>query len=683
MAGGVLVGMLGWFVPEVLGVGYGQVGKALNGQLALQVMILLVALKLLATAACYASGNAGGIFGPSLFLGAMLGGAFGSVTHSLFPDYTGSIGAYALVGMGTTFAGIIRVPLTSVIMIFEITRDYSIVVPLMISTLLAYFISYKLQREPIYEALQHQEGIHLPSFVKQRAGILLVRQAMRPPSLLLWTIQSSDKVSLPQASEENAIPLLDQEGLVGMLPRSQLEKFPQHLMGEKTLGEITGMTLPALPLTADNFPHVHEDHPLDTVLKRMAETGLKTLPVVDRSNLRELQGVISLRDVLAAYGLEEGVKPASPAEKVAAISPLPALAWLSVSLLTLLLLIGLFVYQYRSQRQAAAVLAFQQGKALVAQGRNEEAIEQFRNALSVSHANEHRLALALSLEKVARFNEAKIYLDELAKVDSNNTLLNLGLARYEAHAGNFQEARSYYHRSIYGTWPTSMREISIQVRFELIEYLGKNEAQKQALTELMALAEILKDNVPQQKRIGKMLLDYGGAAESAGIFRELLRRGTRDAESLAGLGLAEFAQSDYGAAQVALKAALQLSPQDPLLKKRLEICDQINLLNPTLRGLAAAERFKRSQNLLEKALQWFESCHAPNTEPIPSVGGTDPVAMAHRLLTERTRASHWAERTEARLDAIEQLYQIGKTSCGPPSDSQEAIRRILDKLFPQ
>ncbi len=109
-------------------------------------MVLLAVLKIVATAVCYASGNAGGIFGPSLFIGAMMGAAVGGVAHALFPSYTAGPGAYALVGMGTAFAGIVRTPLTSVIMIFEITRDYTIIVPLMISNLIAFFISYKLQK---------------------------------------------------------------------------------------------------------------------------------------------------------------------------------------------------------------------------------------------------------------------------------------------------------------------------------------------------------------------------------------------------------------------------------------------------------------------------------------------------------------------------------------------------------
>ena len=161
--GGLSVGIMGYFVPEVMGVGYDYVEKVLNGDLVLQVVVLLSVLKIVATAVSYGSGNAGGIFGPSLFIGAMMGGGVGSIAHHFLPNYTAGPGAYALVGMGTAFAGIVRTPMTSVIMIFEMTRDYTIIVPLMISNLIAFFISQRFQREPIYEALAHQDGVHLPT----------------------------------------------------------------------------------------------------------------------------------------------------------------------------------------------------------------------------------------------------------------------------------------------------------------------------------------------------------------------------------------------------------------------------------------------------------------------------------------------------------------------------------------
>jgi chloride channel protein, CIC family len=681
VAGGLLVGGLGWFVPEVLGVGYGQVGNALNGQLALKVMILLVVLKLIATATCYASGNAGGIFGPSLFIGAMLGGAFGSVAHSLFPDYTGGIGAYALVGMGTAFAGIIRVPLTSVIMIFEITRDYSIVVPLMISNLLAYIISYKLQPEPIYEALQHQEGIHLPSYVKQRIGLLLVQQAMRPPSNLVWTNQTPASIVLPKDPEENALPLMDQQGLVGMVFKAELEVLLQVKQENRPIGEIIPYQLPVPPLTSANFVHVHEDHPLDTVLKRMAETGLKVLPVVSRTNLRELKGLISLKDVLNAYGLGEGPLQSSPAVKRELRSPLPTLVWLSASLLVLLLLSGFFVYYYHSERQASATLAFNNGNALVAQGRNEEAIEQYRNALSISHTSEHRIALALTLEKVNRFNEAAIYLNELSRVDPNNAMVNLGLARYEANQGSAEKALTYYHRAIYGHWPKSVDLTPVQVRFELVDYLEGLKSNKQAVTELMALSAEVHGDSAVEKQIGTKLLALGAARESEEIFKDLLRKDSSDLESIAGMGFAQFALKDYPSAQATLRKAVEENGENEATRMRLQTCDQIMAMDPTLRSVPIKERLRRSNSLLKETLQAVQNCL---NNPIGnSHGGIPPelLEQAQKMLSSHP-SDRYVDMIDARLELVEQLYRNAKGICGTTQLSPEALNRLLAKLFP-
>jgi chloride channel protein, CIC family len=245
-AGGLIVGVMGWFIPEVLGVGYTYVGDALNGRMAFKFMALLVILKVIATASSYASGNAGGIFGPSLFIGAMVGGTVGSMAHYLLPQYTADVGAYALVGMGTAFAGIVRVPLTSVIMIFEMTRDYSIIVPLMISNLVSFYISYKLQPTPIYESLAHQLGIHLPSMGTRQAAQLRVSAAMRAPDSM-YPIET--------------------------------------------------------PASGELFPHVHADQGLDVALHRMGSSGLKALPVVSRRDVHRVEGIITLDDVLRVYGL--------------------------------------------------------------------------------------------------------------------------------------------------------------------------------------------------------------------------------------------------------------------------------------------------------------------------------------------------------------------------------------------
>ena len=301
VAGGIAVGLMGMFVPQVLGVGYKYVGDALNGNMALRLMLILLVLKLIGVVISYASGNAGGIFGPSLFLGAMLGGCVGTVAHSLAPAYVAQPGVYALVGMGTCFAGIVRAPMTSVLMIFEITRDYSVIVPLMISNLVAFFISQRFQPQPIYEVLAHQDGIHLPTAETRAApGQPQVIQAMRPPSVILqaqMTVQEA--VAQVQSSDVHAWPVQDKPGIVGMMGLDTLQKALADGSGTRTLTELIN------PSPVD-FPHLHADHSLSVALERLGTSHLDALPVVGRADVHKLEGIVTLQDVLRFYGFARG-----------------------------------------------------------------------------------------------------------------------------------------------------------------------------------------------------------------------------------------------------------------------------------------------------------------------------------------------------------------------------------------
>jgi CIC family chloride channel protein len=295
VAGGLMVGVMGWFVPQLLGVGYKHVGEALNGSMALKLMALLLVLKLIAVATSYASGNAGGIFGPSLFLGAMLGGIVGNIANHFLPSYVGTPGAYALVGMGTAFAGIVRAPMTSVVMIFEITRDYAVIVPLMISNLVSFFISSKLQPKPIYEELAHQDGIHLPTAEsRQQGGQRQVSHAMqRATEVLSANITVQQAIEMTQSSAASAWVVCDAKGVRGVLSRKMLEAAQQG-SADKQLEELT---------PAAEFVHVHPDHPLNVALERMGASRLEILPVVSRADARQLEGIVTLQGVLDEYGV--------------------------------------------------------------------------------------------------------------------------------------------------------------------------------------------------------------------------------------------------------------------------------------------------------------------------------------------------------------------------------------------
>jgi len=296
VVGGLMVGLMGWFVPQVLGVGYGYVGDALNGRMALKLMALLVILKLIGATTSYASGNAGGIFGPSLFIGAMLGGTVGSIAHHLLPTYTATPGAYALVGMGTAFAGIVRAPMTSVLMIFETTRDYTVIVPLMISNLVSFFISLRLQPVPIYTALAFQDGIHLPTAeTRRRHDQHRVIQAMHSTvEVLPAQATVGEALERTGSGAFRAWPVTDQRGLIGVVSLVTLEHELAEGAAAKRLGEL---------VDARPFPHVHPDQTLDLALERMGTAQLELLPVVSRADIHKLEGVITLRDVLNSFGV--------------------------------------------------------------------------------------------------------------------------------------------------------------------------------------------------------------------------------------------------------------------------------------------------------------------------------------------------------------------------------------------
>jgi len=297
VAGGVLVGLMGWFVPQVLGVGYSYVGDALNGTMAFKLMALLVVLKLFAVTASYASGNAGGIFGPSLFLGAMLGGAVGTVAHHLLPAYTAMPGAYALVGMGALFAGIVRAPMTSVLMIFEMTRDYSVIVPLMIANLASLFISSRFQKQPIYEALARQDGIHLPNHKeREEFGQRKVFEVMRDAGETLSAEMSvHEALERMRSNQYRARPVVDEGSVVGVLSLATLENALDDGRAEQKLIDL---------FETIEFPHVHKDHALHQALERMSNAHIDILPVVNRADIHKLEGIVTLRDVLDSYGVD-------------------------------------------------------------------------------------------------------------------------------------------------------------------------------------------------------------------------------------------------------------------------------------------------------------------------------------------------------------------------------------------
>ncbi|MEO8657370.1 MAG: chloride channel protein [Bryobacteraceae bacterium] len=673
--GGLMVGVLGWFVPQVMGVGYGNINEALNGHMVVKMMVLLVVLKVIATTTCYASGNAGGIFGPSLFIGAMLGGAFGGTAHSLIPDYTASVGAYALVGMGAAFAGIIRVPLTSVIMIFEVTRDYAIIVPLMIANLISYFISSRLQRKPIYEALQEQEGIRLPPAARDREELMTVGQACHPAAEILSAIEPIGEVAARVNRDQSAWPVVQGRILLGMVTIDQLETAVRNGQDKSSVGELV---LPSVLGGAFEFPHIYADDPLDTAMRRMAVYGLKVLPVVSRAHMHELTGIISVDGILGAYGLDGERHPANQGARDKSQMSAKVLVRTLIVLFVAVILTAVLSTVYRSERAARAQRLFSEGEALMARERTEEAIEDYRAAVSISHNKEHRLALALALVKADHEEEAKIYLSELLQENPHNGPANLGLGRIKVKQGDVAQAVESFDRAIHGSWPGDAATQKRLARLELIDILGKSGHRERAQAELLLLKAEMPADAAFRRNIGQLFLKLGMPAESIAINRDLLKANKNDDEALAGMGEAELALGHLVAAQSAFHSAAISEPENTSYQARVEFLDSVISMDPGVRGLDAAERYLRSRNLVGAVLAAFEHCHAVSLVNQPDAGGAT-AETARRSLLRSVKPRSYGEATETNIEIATQLWSERMKLCGAPVASEIAVSRAVSE----
>ncbi|HEV2646063.1 MAG TPA: chloride channel protein [Acidobacteriaceae bacterium] len=320
-AAGFLIGCIAYFgLPQIMGAGYEAIDAAMHAQFAWKVLLLLAVFKIIATTLSFSSGTPGGMFAPTLFIGAMLGASVGTFEHHFFPHLTGSIGSYALVGMGVLFAAFLRVPLTSVFMVMEVSGNYSIVLPVILANTIAYLLSRSIQPVPIFEIFTHQDGLYLPSMEERReenslhiedalhtvivpilqgtdtlaaaAGVLAQHHSQeRGPVLIhcsdgLWyaaTRHEIDSVLTGAADTDDVDPVASAGGLIAV---TEPQNTDASAILEQCLGpERTPVLFPDLPL-ASALPHFRR-WPL--------------LPVTNRAARGALEGVVSMTDVLERY----------------------------------------------------------------------------------------------------------------------------------------------------------------------------------------------------------------------------------------------------------------------------------------------------------------------------------------------------------------------------------------------
>jgi len=294
--GGLLIGIIGIYYPHVYGVGYDAIGFALLENLSWYMLLALIFAKILATSFTIGSGGSGGIFAPSLFIGAMLGGAFGSLVHHLFPTLTATYGAYSLVGMGALVAGATHGPITAILILFEMTGDYKIILPLMLSCILSSVIASQIRQESIYTMKLIRRGTNI------RAGkevnimkSLLVKDAMtKDVATVSENMHLNKLLKYTFSSKYSSFPVVDDSGLLSGIVTFQDFK---EVVFEEGLGNLVVVKDISIP----NVITITENENLDEALKKIGLRNIEQLPVVDKNNSRKIVGILSRRDVFSAY----------------------------------------------------------------------------------------------------------------------------------------------------------------------------------------------------------------------------------------------------------------------------------------------------------------------------------------------------------------------------------------------
>ena len=286
-------------LPHVFGSGFPVIESALLGQVSIGLLIALVLLKPLATSLTLGSGNSGGVFAPALFTGAALGGAFGLVVDNLFPGATAGPGAFAIVGMAAVFAGAARAPLTAILIVFEMTNDYRLIVPLMTGVIVSQIVAERLLKESIYTLKLTRRGIHLRRgrdidvMEAVRVGEVMRPQPVSVPVNLPVTVLASEFIR----TGRHGFPVLAEDGsLYGVV---SLEDYRRA-----TTEGVKGVALDQLvvrDIATRNPVTVYPDESVGAALRKMAPRDISRVPVVARDDPRQLVGVVRRNDIVRAY----------------------------------------------------------------------------------------------------------------------------------------------------------------------------------------------------------------------------------------------------------------------------------------------------------------------------------------------------------------------------------------------
>jgi len=294
--GGIAVGLIGFYNPYLFGVGYDGVDQVLLGNVGLLLLLALLFLKILATSFTLGSGGSGGVFAPSLFMGAMLGGLFGELAGGLLPGMVAPSGAYALVGMAAVFAGAAQAPITAFLILFEMTRDYAIILPLLLAVVTSTLLARQLNHETIYTLKLARRGISTrrPEEANFLTGVTVGEVMTRDFPTVSPQMGLTELMNRLNRTGHHGFPVVDEQGkLYGMVTLSDVET--------KMVGDVKQLTVADIAVT--KLITAYPDEPLSEVVEHLgvgtAEIG--HIPVVSREAPSKLLGILRRHDIIKGY----------------------------------------------------------------------------------------------------------------------------------------------------------------------------------------------------------------------------------------------------------------------------------------------------------------------------------------------------------------------------------------------
>lgn len=300
-------------IPHIFGSGFPVIEASLLGELSFGLLVALLILKPLATSLTLGSGNSGGVFAPALFTGAALGGAFGLVVEKFAPGATAGPGAFAIVGMAAVFAGAAHAPFTGFLIVFEMTDDYRLIIPLMAGVIVSHLVSERLHRDSIYTLKLTLRGIRLQSGrdIDAMEGVLVNEVMVRHPASVPPELPIAQLASEFLRTGRHGFPVLNDDGsLLGVV---SLEDYRRAVTESGDQSELLVRDIATL-----NMVTVYQDETVGTALRRMAPRDLSRLPVVDRRNPRQLLGVVRRNDIVRAYDIALARRTAIRSENIQA-----------------------------------------------------------------------------------------------------------------------------------------------------------------------------------------------------------------------------------------------------------------------------------------------------------------------------------------------------------------------------